>query len=179
VLATQNPIELGGTFPLPEAQVDRFLVKVNLGYLELGDEVAMLDRFQRASPLDTLGAVTGAAEIEACRRELQTVWCHHALKEYCVRIVQRTREHSDVALGASPRGSLGLLHASQARAAAQGRDFVTPDDIKELAHRVLGHRIVLRANAELRGVTTTQVIDEVLAGEAIPAERQTMAGEGS
>jgi MoxR-like ATPase len=179
VLATQNPIELGGTFPLPEAQVDRFLIKVNLGYLQLADEVAMLDRFQRESPLDSLEAVSGADEIEACRHELQTVWCQHSLKEYCVRIVQRTREHSDVALGASPRGSLGLLHASQARAAAQGRDFVTPDDIKLLAPRVLGHRIVLRANAELRGVTSAQVIDEVLAGETVPAERQAMAGEGS
>jgi MoxR-like ATPase len=179
VLATQNPIELGGTFPLPEAQVDRFRIKVNLGYLQLADEVAMLDRFQRESPLDSLEAVSGADEIEACRHELQTVWCHHSLKEYCVRIVQRTREHSDVALGASPRGSLGLLHASQARAAAQGRDFVTPDDIKLLAPRVLGHRIVLRANAELRGVTTAQVIDEVLAAETVPAERQAMAGEGS
>jgi MoxR-like ATPase len=179
VLATQNPIELGGTFPLPEAQVDRFLVKLNIGYLQLTDEVAMLDRFQRESPLDTLSAVTGAAEIEACRHELQTVWCHHSLKEYCVRLVQGTREHSDVALGASPRGSLGLLHASQARAAAQGRDYVTPDDIKELAHRVLEHRVVLRANAELRGVTTAQVIDEILAGEAVPAERRASAGEGS
>ena len=179
VLATQNPIELGGTFPLPEAQVDRFLVKVNLGYLELADEVAMLDRFQRESPLASLVAVTDATEIETCRQELRSVWCHHALKEYCVRIVQSTRDNSDVALGASPRGSLGLLHASQARAAAKGRDFVTPDDIKALAHRVLGHRIVLRANAELRGVTSGHVIDEVLAREAVPAERQLMAGEGS
>jgi len=124
-------------------------------------------------------AVTDAAEIGACRQELQTVWCHRSLKEYCVRIVQRTRDNSDVALGASPRGSLGLLHASQARAAAKGREYVTPDDIKELAHRVLGHRIVLRANAELRGVTTVQVIDEVLASEVVPAERELMAGEGS
>jgi MoxR-like ATPase len=152
---------------------------VNLGYLELADEVAMLDRFQRESPLDQLAAVTDAAEIGACRQELQTVFCHHSLKEYCVRVVQRTRENSDVALGASPRGSLGLLHAAQARAAAKGRDYVTPDDIKELAHRVLGHRIVLRANAELRGITSAQVIDEVLGSEVVPAERQLMAGEGS
>ncbi len=179
VLATQNPIELGGTFPLPEAQVDRFLVKVNLGYLRTSDEVAMLDRFQRQSPLDGLIAVTDAEEIAACRQELQTVWCHHSLKEYCVRIVQRTRSHPDVALGASPRGSLGLLHASQAQAAASGRDYVRPDDIKELAHHVLNHRIVLRANAELRGVTAAQVIDEVLATEAVPADRRALAGEGS
>ncbi len=178
VLATQNPIELGGTFPLPEAQVDRFLVKVNLGYLGLADEVAMLDRFQRQSPLDGLAAVTDAEEIAACRQELQAVWCHRSLKEYCVSIVQRTRTHTDVALGASPRGSLGLLHASQARAAANGRDYVTPDDIKELARHVIGHRIILRANAELRGVTTAQVVDEVLAGEPVPAEHQATAGRG-
>ena len=179
VLATQNPIELGGTFPLPEAQVDRFLVKVNLGYLATADEVAMLDRFQTESPLDTLEPVTDSAEIEACREELRSVWCHRALKDYCVRIVQRTRTSTDVALGASPRGSLGLLHASQARAAAKGREFVTPDDIKALARPVLGHRIVLRANAELRGVTPEQVIDEVLAGESVPAERQAAAGEAT
>jgi MoxR-like ATPase len=179
VLATQNPIELGGTYPLPEAQVDRFLVKVNLGYLPLAGEIAMLDRFQRDSPLDQVTAVTDAAEIEACRDELQSIWCHSSLKEYCVRIVQRTRDHSDVALGASPRGSLGLLHAAQARAASQGREFVTPDDIKHLARPVLGHRIILRANAELRGVTPAQVIDEVLGAEAVPAERISVAGEGS
>ena len=139
----------------------------------------MLDRFQRASPLEKLEAVTDAAEIAACREELQSVYCMHSLKEYCVRIVQRTREHSDVALGASPRGSLGLLHASQARAAAQGRDYVVPDDIKVLAPRVLGHRIVLRAHAELRGVTTAQVVDEILTSEVVPAERRALAGEGS
>ncbi|MDQ2960581.1 MAG: MoxR family ATPase [Candidatus Dormibacteraeota bacterium] len=177
VLATQNPIELGGTYPLPEAQVDRFLVKVSLGYLPLAGEIAMLDRFQRDSPLDQVTAVTDAAEIAACRDQLQSIWCHSSLKEYCVRIVQRTRDHSDVALGASPRGSLGLLHAAQARAASQGREFVTPDDIKHLARHVLGHRIILRANAELRGVTTAQVIDEVLSAEPVPAERLSVAGE--
>ena len=177
VLATQNPVELGGTYPLPEAQVDRFLVKLNLGYLSLAGEVAMLDRFQRDAPLEEISAVTDADEIAACREELQSVWCHGSLKEYCVRVVQRTRDHSDVSLGASPRGSLGLLHASQARAASHGRDFVTPDDVKNLALPVLGHRIILRANAELRGVSTAQVIDEVLAAETVPAERRSAAGE--
>ncbi len=125
VLATQNPIELGGTFPLPEAQVDRFLFKVDLGYLPADEEVAMLDRFQTSSPLTDLTPVTSPSELLEGQAACAEVYCDPALKAYCVRLVQRTREHPDVALGASPRGSLGLLHAAQARAAAQGRDFVT------------------------------------------------------
>ena len=177
VLATQNPIELGGTYPLPEAQVDRFLIKVALGYLPLQGEVSMLDRFQHVAPLDSLEAVTSAAEIAACRDELRAVYCDPQLKEYCVTVVQATRVHSDVALGASPRGSLGLLHVAQARAAAHGRDYVSPDDIKELAAPVLGHRVILRANAELRGVTNVQVLNEVLASLAVPAQRRRASGE--
>ena len=168
VLATQNPIELGGTFPLPEAQVDRFLIKVNLGYLPIQDEVAMLDRFQTATPLEAVIAVTNPREIAFCQLACRDVHCDAALKEYCVRLVQRTRQHPDVALGASPRGSLGLLYASQANAAAAGRNYVLPDDIKELAPLVLGHRIILRPNAELRGVKTTAIIDEVLESEPVP-----------
>ncbi|MHB8719442.1 MAG: AAA family ATPase [Candidatus Dormibacteria bacterium] len=177
VLATQNPIELGGTYPLPEAQVDRFLLKVALGYLPLRGEVAMLDRFQHASPLSSLEPATSAAEIIACRDQLRDVYCDPILKEYCVSIVQATREHGDVALGASPRGSLGLLHAAQAFASVRGRDYVSPDDIKVLAGPVLGHRVILRANAELRGVTTGQVIDEVLASVAVPVQRRQASGE--
>ena len=168
VLATQNPIELGGTFPLPEAQVDRFLLKVNLGYLPLDEEVAMLDRFQADSPLATLQPVTTADEIRRCQHEIRALHCDPLLKEYCVRLVQRTRNHPDVALGASPRGSLGLLHASQARAAAAGREFVLPDDIKSIAPAVLTHRLTLRPNAELRGLTAEGVIDELLDDEAVP-----------
>ena len=179
VLATQNPIELGGTYPLPEAQVDRFLLKVALGYLPLHGEVSMLDRFQHASPLESLEASTNAAEISACREELRSVYCDPMLKEYCVTIVQATREHTDVALGASPRGSLGLLHAAQARAAARDRDYVSPDDIKELAAPVLAHRVILRANAELRGVTTAQVLNEVLASVPVPVARRQASGEVS
>jgi MoxR-like ATPase len=175
VLATQNPIELGGTFPLPEAQVDRFLVKVDLGYLALEDEVAMLDRFQAASPLDQLMPVTTPEELAESQAECAAVFCDPELKEYCVRVVQRTREHPDVALGASPRGSLGLLHSAQARAASRGRDFVLPDDLKELAPGVLTHRLVLRPNAELRGLTAAAVIDEVLAAEVVPTATRRLA----
>jgi MoxR-like ATPase len=168
VLATQNPIELGGTFPLPEAQVDRFLLKVNVGYLSLDEEVAMLDRFRAASPLDALTPVASTQELLACQAAITEVHCDALLKEYAVRMVQRTRSHPDVALGASPRGSLGLLRAAQARAAAAGRDYVLPDDIKELATAVLTHRIIVRPNAELRGLTPAMVLAEVLDTEAVP-----------
>ena len=175
VLATQNPIELGGTFPLPEAQVDRFLFKVDLGYLPAEEEVAMLDRFQISSPLTDLLPVATPEELIQSQAACATVYCDPALKEYCVRLVQRTREHPDVALGASPRGSLGLLHASQARAAAQGRDFVLPDDLKYLAAGVLTHRLILRPNAELRGLTAAAILDEILAAEAGPTAARRLA----
>ncbi|MBV8301848.1 MAG: MoxR family ATPase [Candidatus Dormibacteraeota bacterium] len=175
VLATQNPIELGGTFPLPEAQVDRFLLKVRLGYLPGTEEVAMLDRFQISSPIDRLQAVTSPDELLAAQAACRTVHCDAALKEYCVRLVQRTREHPDVALGASPRGALGLLHASQARAALSGRDYVLPDDIKDVAQHVLAHRVVLRPNAELRGLTAPAVVESVLATEAVPMAGRRLA----
>ena len=175
VLATENPIELGGTFPLPEAQVDRFLVKVSLGYLSLADEVAMLDRFQTEQPLYGVEAVTSPHELLACQAEVTRIHCDPALKDYAVRLVQRTRQHPDVAIGASPRGSLGLLRAAQARAAADSRDFVLPDDIKALAAPVLTHRLLLRPNAELRGVTAATVVAEVLDTEIVPVAGRRLA----
>jgi MoxR-like ATPase len=175
VLATQNPIELGGTFPLPEAQVDRFLLKLRLGYLSSEKEVAMLDRFQSGSPLNALEPVTNAAEIKAAQEVCRDIYCDAALKEYCVRVVRRTREHRDVSLGSSPRGTLGLLHAGQARAALAGRAFVLPDDIKEIATNVLEHRVMLRPNAELRGLTAAAVLEEVLATESVPMTGRRLA----
>jgi MoxR-like ATPase len=175
VLATENPIELGGTYPLPEAQVDRFIVKVSLGYLSLSDEVAMLDRFQTEQPLYDVEAVTTPHEILACQAEVTRIHCDPALKDYAVRLVQRTREHPDVAIGASPRGSIGLLRAGQARAAAEGRDFVLPDDIKALAGPVITHRLILRPNAELRGVTASSVVAEVLDTEIVPVAGRRLA----
>ncbi|HWW08943.1 MAG TPA: MoxR family ATPase [Candidatus Acidoferrales bacterium] len=175
VMATQNPIELGGTFPLPEAQVDRFLLKVGLGYLPGEEEVAMLDRFQAHSPLEGLEPVASSTEILSAQEVCRAVFCDPSLKEYCVRLVQRTRDHVDVALGASPRGSLGLLHAAQARAAINGRDFVLPDDIKDIAPHVLTHRVILRPNAELRGLTPSAVVDEVIATEAVPMTSRRLA----
>ncbi len=175
VLATENPIELGGTFPLPEAQVDRFLLKVRLGYLSLEDEVAMLDRFQTAQPLDEMGPVTEPNELMECQGLVTRIYCDSALKEYAVRLVQATRQHPDVGIGASPRGSLGLLRAAQARAAADGREFVLPDDIKALVPSVLTHRLMLRPNAELRGVTAASVVAEVMATENVPVAGRRLA----
>jgi MoxR-like ATPase len=175
VLATQNPIELGGTFPLPEAQVDRFLLKLKLGYLPQDQEVAMLDRFQSGSPLGALEAVTDSVEIKAAQEVCREIYCDATLKDYCVRIVRRTREHRDVSLGSSPRGTLGLLHAGQARAALAGRDFVLPDDIKDIAPNVLEHRVMLRPNAELRGLTSAAVLEEVLATESVPMTGRRLA----
>jgi MoxR-like ATPase len=175
VLATQNPIELGGTFPLPEAQVDRFLLKLKLGYLPADQEVAMLDRFQSGSPLGALEAVTDADEIKSAQAVCREIYCDERLKDYCVRIVRRTREHRDVSLGSSPRGTLGLLHAGQARAALAGRDFVLPDDIKDIAPNVLEHRVMLRPNAELRGLTSAAVLEEVLATESVPMTGRRLA----
>ncbi len=175
VLATQNPIEMGGTFPLPEAQVDRFLLTVRLGYLDVDGEVAMLDRFQTSSPLETLQPVTSAMEIARCQYACTQVHCDPAIKEYAVRIVQRTRSHSDVAFGASPRGSLGLLHAAQANAAASGREYVLPDDVKNLAPLVLSHRVILKPNAELRGLAPADIVDEVIDSEAAPVASRRLA----
>src|ERR671930_977139 len=143
VLATQNPVEFAGTFPLPEAQVDRFLIRVNLGYLDVAHEVQVLDRFQRDSPIEQLEAVVSADEVLAAQRAVQEIYVDEQLKDYIARVTHRTRSHADVGLGASSRGSLGLFRTAQARAALEGRDFVTPDDIKTLAPPVLAHRLIL------------------------------------
>src|SRR5438105_9373418 len=168
VLATQNPVEFAGTFPLPEAQVDRFLMRVNLGYLDVAHEVQVLDRFQRSSPIDQLEPVASADELLAGQKAVQEIYVDEQLKEYIARVTHRTRSHADIGLGASSRGSLGLFRSSQARAALEGRDFVTPDDVKTLALPVLAHRLILKANAELRGLTPAKVLTQILETEPVP-----------
>ena len=168
VLATQNPVEFAGTFPLPEAQVDRFLMRVNLGYLDVAHEVQVLDRFQRSSPIDQLEPVASADELLAGQKAVQEIYVDEQLKEYIARVTHRTRSHADIGLGASSRGSLGLFRAAQARAALEGRDFVTPDDVKTLAQPVLAHRLILKANAELRGLTPAKVLTQILETEPVP-----------
>ena len=176
VLATQNPIEYAGTFPLPEAQVDRFLLRVHLGYADLAGEMEILDRFHRSSPLLDLEAMIDADGLAALRTAAWGVYVAPSLQEYLVRLVQRTRSHPDLALGASARASLGLYRSAQVRALSRGRDYVVPDDIKALAGPVLLHRLVLRASAELRGTTARSILTELLETEPVPVASRRVAG---
>lgn len=176
VLATQNPVEYQGTFPLPEAQVDRFLMRVSLGYADLAGELEILERFGVSSPLEGLLPVTGPEQFPELRQAIAAVHVNDDLKEYLVRIVQRTRSHPELELGASARASLGLLRAGQARALLHGRDYVVPDDIKDLAGPILLHRLVLRTNAELREVSAQAVLEEVLNSESVPVGGRRAAG---
>ncbi len=168
VLATQNPVEFAGTFPLPEAQVDRFLMRVHLGYLDVAHEVQVMDRFQRQSPMEHLEAVAGAEEVVLNQKAVQEIYVDEQLRDYIARLTHRTRSHADVSLGASSRGSLGLFRTAQARAALEERDFVTPDDVKALALPVLAHRLILKPNAELRGLTPSKVVAQILESEPAP-----------
>ena len=168
VIATQNPIELEGTFPLPEAQLDRFMLRIKLGYPEEVEEEEMLSRFRAGSPELALKPVTGEAEIISLQALVTEVHVEPALGNYIVQVVQATRRHADVELGASPRASLGLYRCSQALAAIQGRGFVTPDDVKALSTYALAHRMILKSQARLRDRTPELVIDDILSQVAVP-----------
>jgi len=168
VIATQNPIELEGTFPLPEAQLDRFMLRLRLGYPTEDEEEAMLTRFQTADPLNDLAAVVGASDITELQETVRQVHLDPVLRNYLVQLVQATRTHADVELGASPRATLGLYRCSQALAAIRGRDYVTPDDLKTLAPLALSHRMILRSQARLRERTPESVIDEILVQIQVP-----------
>ncbi|HVC40091.1 MAG TPA: MoxR family ATPase [Candidatus Dormibacteraeota bacterium] len=176
VLATQNPVDYQGTFALPEAQLDRFLMRVALGYADLNGELEILARFGSGSPLLDLEPVIGAGDFAMVRQAAAEVHVADQLKEYMVRIVQRTRDHPDLALGASARASLGLLRTSQARALLEGRDYVQPDDVKDLAEPVLLHRLVLRASAELQGSSGQLLLTELLESESVPLGGRQAAG---
>ncbi|HVB14455.1 MAG TPA: MoxR family ATPase [Candidatus Dormibacteraeota bacterium] len=176
VLATQNPVDYQGTFALPEAQLDRFLMRVSLGYADLAGEMEILARFGSGSPLLTLEPVLSSEDFPALRRAAAAVHVADELKEYMVRIVQRTRDHPELALGASARASLGLLRTSQARALLEGRDYVQPDDVKDLTEPVLLHRLVLRASAELQGSSGQTLLSELLELEAVPVGGRQAAG---
>jgi MoxR-like ATPase len=179
VLATQNPIEYLGTFPLPEAQLDRFLMKIRLGYPQQDDEARMLARFAASSPLETLSAVSSPQEILAAMEAVRQVYVDPSVARYVIAIAHGTREHPDVVLGVSPRGSLALQRAAQAWASSRGRDFVTPDDVRSMAVPVLAHRVKLRQDARLKNVRPEGVVDEIVAGTAIPiADRYAGAAKG-
>ncbi len=171
VIATQNPIERHGTYPLPEAQLDRFLMQVRLGYPQAEEEAIILQRQAITHPVDEVQPLIDGETVLQIQRQVRLVRVSPALRRYIVQIVQMTRTHPAVALGASPRGSLGLMRASQAWALLHGREFVTPDDVKAVSTAVLAHRLILKAEAQARQVSSAQVIQEILASVPLPLER--------
>ena len=176
VLATQNPIEYEGTFQLPEAQLDRFLMRIRLGYPEMDGEIQVMDRQQFRHPLTDLEQVVTLEEVLEAQEAVKSVFVAPPIKRYIVEISRQTRQHSDVYLGASPRGSLALYKMSQARAALLGRDFVLPDDIKYLAESALAHRVILGPAARLRDLSAEQILQEIL--EKVPVPGGDMVGRG-
>ena len=172
VLATQNPIELEGTFPLPEAQLDRFLLRVRMGYPTADEDVIILDRFMRDNPIEELESVVSADELLALQMACRDVTVDPDVLEYISRITQATRVHPQIELGASPRAMLGLLHAAQALAAVNGRGYVIPDDVKALAPAVFEHRISLQAQSNLRGDSAAAVLGEIVESVATPVEQE-------
>jgi MoxR-like ATPase len=168
VLATQNPIEYEGTFPLPEAQLDRFLLRIHLGYASKEQEMEMLDRQQHVHPLVALTQVVSVDELQAAQKDIRDIYIDPLVKEYIVDVVRQTREHPDVYLGASSRGSLSIYRLCQARAAMLGRDYVLPDDVKALAVPSLGHRIIVGPAARIKDITPEQIVQDILDRLPVP-----------
>ncbi|HUQ38680.1 MAG TPA: MoxR family ATPase [Acidimicrobiales bacterium] len=173
VLATQNPVEHEGTYPLPESQLDRFLMRVTMGYPDRESEMTMLDTHAGTDPVADLEAVISPADIQVMVEVARAIHVAPSLRGYIVDLAEATRQHPSLALGMSPRAALALQKAARARAAAVGRDYVVPDDLKALAPMVLGHRMVLTPEANLGGTEIDEVLDEVLAGVAVPTGRGT------
>ncbi len=168
VLATQNPIEYEGTFPLPEAQLDRFLLRIRLGYPKSTDEIEILNRQQLRHPIETLRSVIKVNELKEAMEEIKRIYVSDAIKRYIVDLTNRTRLNSDVYLGASPRGSLALFRTGQVAAALAGRDYVLPDDIKQLAVPVLAHRVIVGPAARLRELSAEKIVREILDNAPVP-----------
>jgi MoxR-like ATPase len=171
VLATQNPIEYEGTFPLPEAQLDRFMMRISLGYPSSEDEIAILDSQQYIHPVETLEQVIDVRELLDAQEKVKEVYVDSLVKEYIVTLVNATRNHPDIYLGASPRGSLALYKTSRARAAILGRDYVIPDDIKALAMTTLAHRLIVSPSARIKDVDPRAVVEETLKSVPVPGAR--------
>ena len=176
VMATQNPIEHEGTYPLPEAQLDRFLLKIEMGYPSFNEELSLLTRFEKTEPLDALQSVVTKQEVEQMQREVRNVHVSNAVKQYIVRLVHESRNDANTYLGGSPRATLALMKASQAWAYIHGRDFVLPDDVKALASSVLGHRVLLTAEARYKGRTAEQLIKGWLDEMPVPMDRELKEG---
>jgi len=170
VLATQNPVELEGTFPLPEAQVDRFLVHIHIGYPDQEEENTMLERFRAADPMHDLEPVVTLEDILQCQLERKEIRIEASVRDYIVRISMATRANVDISLGASPRATLALYQVSQAWAALQGRDYVLPDDVKHITPHVLSHRLILAPHAQLRGRSVQELISDIVGSVAVPVE---------
>ncbi|HLN29171.1 MAG TPA: MoxR family ATPase [Gemmataceae bacterium] len=177
VIATQNPIDHEGTFPLPEAQLDRFLVRLSLGYPGPEEESKMLQRLQHGHPIDDLAPVVSAEEVIACQDAIREIFVDPKIRRYLLEIVHRTREHEDVHLGGSPRASIALFRTAQGLAAMAGRSFVLPDDVKRMALPVLGHRLILRPESRLRKVTAATVLNEIVPDVPVPIVTSEAQGE--
>ena len=173
VLATQNPIEYEGTFPLPEAQLDRFLIRLSMGYPGRVNELAMLDRQEQHHPLDDLQQVTTADQLLVAQEAVKRVHVGDEAREYIVGLVEATRRHDDVALGASPRGSIALFSAARAWAALVGRDYVAPDDVKALAEPTLAHRLIVNPAARMNGADNRTIVTDLLHAVPVPGARPT------
>src|SRR5579863_8140784 len=168
LIATQNPVDHEGTFPLPEAQLDRFLVRLSLGYPDLEHEVTMLQRFETQDPLDTLEPVVTTEQVAACQQAIRQVRVDEKVSRYIVEIMRATREHFDVMLGGSPRASMALSRCAQAFAAIHGYGFVLPDDVKQVLPFVLSHRVILRPESRLRKKTVSGILEEIMDSVTVP-----------
>jgi MoxR-like ATPase len=176
VMATQNPIEYEGTFPLPEAQLDRFFLRVQVGYPSSDQEIAILDSQIQAEPIDNLTSVANPGDIVQLQSAARDIYVHDLIKEYIVALTNATRDHTDASLGVSPRASLALMRGAQARALIDGRDFVSPDDVKSLARAVMAHRLIISPAARMRGVNGEDLVAEVL--DSVPVPGAEVGGPG-
>jgi len=168
VLATQNPVEYIGTFPLPEAQLDRFFIKISMGYPSKREEMSILSRFQSENPLDTLTPIAEADDILNLQQQVKTIKVHDSIREYIADIAGMTRDHPDLSLGVSPRGSIFLMRASQAHALLRGRDYVIPDDVQDMVLPVLSHRLILKPESRLKDMTPERVLKSILNSVYVP-----------
>lgn len=175
VIATQNPIDQEGTFPLPEAQLDRFLVRLSLGYPSIEEESQLLQRLQKGHPIDDLPPVARAEDIIAAQDSIRDIHVDDKVRNYILQITHATREHEDVLLGASPRASIALFRTAQALAAIGGRDFAIPDDVKRMAQPILAHRIILKPESRLRKRTPNALVHEIVSDVAVPVLAQERA----
>ena len=171
LIATENPIEHEGVFPLPEAQLDRFMMRIQLGYPSFEDEMSIIDSQRIQHPIEGLGVVASADEVREAQDVVKEIFVQHQIQRYIIRLVYATRKHNNVVLGASPRASLDLFRSSQALALLRGRDYVIPDDVKELAIVVIGHRVIVSPAARMDGVDGCQIVEDVLEQVAVPGAR--------